>query len=67
MPTMVMTDPRTEPADTIVLDRAAVASQRLDLLLAAARWWRWEARLAAALDGSTEPVDVEASGSRITL
>lgn len=52
---MVMTDPRIDRA--VLLDRTDVAADRRELLLAAARWWRLEARLAHALakERATEP------------
>lgn len=47
---MVMIDPRTT---TVVVPDPEVAAQRQAVLLAAARWWRLEARLASALAADT--------------
>jgi hypothetical protein len=64
MPTMVMTDPRTDRS-SVVVDRAAVAARRQDVLLTAVAWWRLEARLAEALEFAGESTALEAPASRI--
>jgi hypothetical protein len=64
MPTMVMTDPRTDRS-AVLMDRTAVAARRQDVLLAAASWWRLEARLAEALESTGEPTNLEPPASRI--
>ncbi|HEY6566773.1 MAG TPA: hypothetical protein VI341_04560 [Actinomycetota bacterium] len=67
-----MTDPRIDRADTLAIDRTDVAAERQELLLAAARWWRLEARLAQALadtlaqaSESQDESDLEPGRSRV--